>query len=117
MSTFNAAHIASCAHLFATETRRVCRIEQRQLCFIQDFIHVQARQWYLSSGYEIKIFFVVFIEIISKLWQLTRAEHSRCSDHKRKIFFSIALPNVKVEHERNQGALQSRARTIQHIET
>ena len=48
---------------------------------------------------------------------VARAEDGGCLDHEGKIFFHVPLPYVQVEHEGDQGPLQARARTAQHVET
>jgi hypothetical protein len=73
---------------------------------------MQAGQWDLSRGHEVKLFFMVFVEIIGKLWLLTRPENRCGFDHERQILLRIALADMKVKHEGDQGPLQARPGSI-----
>ena len=98
MAAFDAAHVAASAHLLAAEAGRISGVAEWQRCILEDLVHVQASERHLSRRHHPQILLDIVIQVIGELGQLPRAEERGRLDHERRIFFSVALAGVQVEH-------------------
>ena len=116
VAAFDAAHVAAGAHLLSAETRRIRRVASRQISFIEDLAHMQARERHFSGGDHVQVFFVILVEVVSEARKLPGAIQCFRAHHKGSVFFRIALANMEVKHPRDNGALQASTGTAEHIE-
>ena len=57
------------------------------------------------------------VQVILELGQLTGAEHGIFLDHEWGVLLGISLTDVQVEHPGDQGTLQARPCSAEHVET
>ena len=73
-------------------------------------------QGHFRGGHEIKVFLVVFVEVIGKLGQLPGPKDCFGLDHKGCVLFSVALLDMQIEHEGDQRSLEACPGTVEHVE-
>ncbi len=78
---------------------------------------MQVSQGDFGGRHEPEIILLVVIKVVSKLGQITGANHTFTFDHEGRVYFRVAvLFYMKVEHEVNECSLKTSPLAFQHIE-
>jgi hypothetical protein len=77
---------------------------------------MQPGQGHLRGGHHPQVFLVVAVQVVVELGQLPGGEQGLPFDHEREVLFQIALADVQVEHPGDEGALQARSGSVEHVE-
>src|SRR5690242_3902151 len=116
MLTDQPAHVLAVRSGLTAKARRVGCVTNRQLASVEDLATMEIGERHFGRGNQKEIPLSVDLEEVRfELWQISCTGQRRTIHEERRFDFQIAmLLRMKVEHEVDQGALETRACAAQH---